>query len=146
MNVPKIEVVDFGSNCFWSYVYLSIVFSAYYQWWICLLVWLLSSFFYIDIFTFSFSSFCECVCACFFVWFCLYRFAFTICPRVLSVRFFVLFFFVFCLFVCFFSLFLFFWAVWLARSSCSGWVSGLRLWGGRAESRTLDHQKFPSPM
>ena len=33
-----------------------------------------------------FFSFCECVC----VWFCLYSFAFTICPRVLSVRFFLL--------------------------------------------------------
>ena len=36
---------------------------------------------------FPFFSFCECVCVCFFVWFCLYRFAFTICPRVLSIRF-----------------------------------------------------------
>ena len=36
---------------------------------------------------FSFFPFCECVCVCFFVWFCLYSFAFTICPRVLSVRF-----------------------------------------------------------
>ena len=36
------------------------------------------------IYFFSFFSFCECVCVCFFVWFCLYSFAFTICPRVLS--------------------------------------------------------------
>ena len=39
---------------------------------------------------FFFFSFCECVCVCFFVWFCLYSFAFTICPRVLSVWFFFL--------------------------------------------------------
>ena len=38
------------------------------------------------IYYFPFFSFCECVC----VWFCLYSFAFTICPRVLSVRFFLL--------------------------------------------------------
>ena len=42
-----------------------------------------------DIF-FFFFSFCECVCVCFCVWFCLYSFAFTIYPRVLSVRFFKL--------------------------------------------------------
>ena len=76
---------------FWFYVYLSIVFSAYYHWWICLLLWLLSTFIYIYIF--SFFSFCECVCVCFFVWFCLYSFAFTICPRVLSLC--------FCFLVCF---------------------------------------------
>ena len=69
MNVPKIEVVDFGSNCrlgvcflclicFWFYVYLSIVFSAYYHWRICLLAWLLSSFFflYICIYIYFFLS------------------------------------------------------------------------------------------
>ena len=38
---------------------------------------------------FPFSSFCECVCVCFCVRVCLYSFAFTICPRVLSIRFFV---------------------------------------------------------
>ena len=43
------------------------------------------------IYIFSFFSLCECVCVCFFVWFCLYRFAFNICPRVLSVRFFFFF-------------------------------------------------------
>ena len=32
-------------------------------------------------------SFCEGVCVCFSVLFCLYSFAFTTCPRVLSVRF-----------------------------------------------------------
>ena len=40
------------------------------------------------IYFFPFFSFCECVCVCFCVWFCLYSFPFTICPRVLSVRFF----------------------------------------------------------
>ena len=37
-------------------------------------------------------------------------------------------------------------AVWLTGSWCSGWVSGLSLGGGRAEFRTLDHQRPPSPM
>ena len=56
MNEPKIEAVDFGRNCrlgvcylqltcFDFYVYLSIVFSTCYHWWIYLLVWLHSSFF-----------------------------------------------------------------------------------------------------
>ena len=110
MNVPKMEEADFGSNCrlsdcflhlvfFWFYVYFSLVFSAYYHWWICLLVGLLTSFF---IYTFfPFFSFCECVCVCFLVRFCLHRFAFTICPMVLSVRFYV---FVFFLFFSFLSL------------------------------------------
>ena len=40
---------------------------------------------------FPFFSFCECVCVCLFVWFCLYSFAFTICPRVLYVCFFFVF-------------------------------------------------------
>ena len=39
------------------------------------------------IYFFPFFSFCDCVCLCFSVWFCLYSFAFTICPRVLSVCF-----------------------------------------------------------
>ena len=42
-------------------------------------------FIYIHIYFFPFFSFWECVCVYFFVWFCLYRFTFTICPRVLSV-------------------------------------------------------------
>ena len=57
-NHPKIEAVDYGSNynlgvCFlhligfWFYVYLSLVFRAYYHWQICLLIWLLSSFFFL---------------------------------------------------------------------------------------------------
>ena len=74
--------------CFWFYVYLSLALSACYHWWICLLVWLLSTFFK-KLFS-PFFSFCECVCVCvwvgvcFFEWFCLFRFAFTICNRVLS--------------------------------------------------------------
>ena len=76
MNVPKIEVVDFGSNCrlgvcllrlicFWFYVYL-ILFNAYYHWWICFLVWLLSSFYiYIYIFfLFLFLWVCMCMLLC----------------------------------------------------------------------------------
>ena len=39
---------------------------------------------------FSFFSFCECASVCLFVCFCLYSFAFTICPRVLSVRCFII--------------------------------------------------------
>ena len=53
--------MDFGSNCrlgvcflhlicLWFYVYLSLVFRAYYHWWICLLFWLLSSLFFLNIF------------------------------------------------------------------------------------------------
>ena len=35
-------------------------------------------------------------------------------------------------------------ALWLAGSWCSGRVSGLCLWGGRAEFRMLVHQRLPS--
>ena len=134
----------------------------------------------------SFLSFCECICVCFVVWFCLYSFAFAICPRVLSVRvfFFLVFFFGivfsacyhwwiwflvwllssfflflllfnflifnnyfndFILFFLSFFLFfsLFFWAMWLTGSWCSSRVSGLCLWGGGAEFRTLVHQRPP---
>ena len=83
MNVPKIEAVDFGSNfrlgvcslcliSFWFYVYLSLVFSAYYHWWISLLVSLLSSLYiYIYFFfppfslfvsVYVYASFCDFVC------------------------------------------------------------------------------------
>ena len=41
---------------------------------------------------FPFSSFCECVCVCFCVRFCLYSFAFTICPTVRSIHLFFFFF------------------------------------------------------
>ena len=97
-NHPRIEAVDFGSNCrlgisflclicFCFYVYLGLVFRAYYHWQICLLIWLLSSF-YIYIFFFSICSFCKCVCVCFFcvilsVQLCSYHLS-----RVLSVLFF----------------------------------------------------------
>ena len=37
------------------------------------------------------------------------------------------------------------WAVWLTGSWCSGRVSGLSLWGGRAKLRTLNHQRPPNP-
>ena len=82
MKVPKIKVVDFRSNCrlgvcflhliwFWFYVYLSLVFSACYHWWICLLVGLLSSFLLLLLLIFKiffpFFTFCECVCVCFCV-------------------------------------------------------------------------------
>ena len=49
----------------------------------------------------------------------------------------------------YFSFFLFslsFWAMWLTGCWCSGLVLGLRLWGGKAEFRTLDHQRPPGPM
>ena len=56
--------VDLGfAVCDWLvsdlYVYLSLVFSACYHWWICLLVWLLSSFsfYYFKNFFFYFNNF-----------------------------------------------------------------------------------------
>ena len=84
--------MDFGSKCrfgvcflhlicFCFYVYLSLLFSACFHWWVCLLVWSFSSFFLI--------FFCDCVCVYFFVWFCLFSFAFTSCFEVLSVHFFL---------------------------------------------------------
>ena len=51
---------------------------------------------------FPFSSFCEWLCVCFCVRFCLYNFAFTICPRILSDRFFLFLFLVFFNFKIFF--------------------------------------------
>ena len=101
MNHPKIEAVDFGSNCrfgvcflhlicFWFYVYLSLVFRAYYHWYICLLIWLLSSFFFVYIYIFPFSTFvsvyvyaslCDFVCIAlllpFVLGFCLSVFFFS---------------------------------------------------------------------
>ena len=41
-----------------------------------------------DILFFPLFHFCECVCVCFSGRICLYSFAFTICPRVVSARFF----------------------------------------------------------
>ena len=48
------------------------------------------------IYIFPIFSFCECACVCFCVWFCLYNFAFTICPRVLSIHFVFIYYFYFC--------------------------------------------------
>ena len=48
-------------------------------------------------------------------------------------------------FLSFFFISLFFWAMWLTGSWCSGLVSGLSLWGGRAKFRTLDHQRLSTP-
>ena len=116
---------------------------------------------------FPFFSFCECVYVCFCVWFCLYSFTFTICPRVLNVCFlffllkkiffliivfyfnnFLLFYFTLFYFISFFlsSIFfsLLFWAVWMKGSWCSSQVSGLCLWGRRAKFRTLVHKRPPS--
>ena len=60
------------------------------------------SFFIYRYIFFPFISFCGCVCICFFMWFCLYSFAFTICPRVcLSVLWFFCFFFFLLLFISF---------------------------------------------
>ena len=77
MNVPKIEGVDFGSNCrlgvcflcliwFWISVYFTLVFSACYNWWISLLVWLPSSFFFFFLFC-LFVGVCVYVSSCDFV-------------------------------------------------------------------------------
>ena len=60
------------------------------------LVALFFTFLYIFYIFFPFFSFCGCVRICVFVWFCLFRFAYTICPRVLTVC-------VLGLFVCLFS-------------------------------------------
>ena len=102
MDHPKIEVVDFGSNCrlrvcflhlicFWFYVYPSLVFRAYYHWQICLLIWLLSSIFTLYIFSFfsffvsvyMYASFCDIVCIAlllpFVLGFCLFFFFFSFC-------------------------------------------------------------------
>ena len=120
------------------------------------------------VYCFSFFSFCECVCVSLCVWFCLYSFAFTICPRLLSVRF------LFCCCCCliflnnyflffilitllyftllyfnffvlsFFFFSLLFWAVCMTGSWFSSQASGLCLWGGRAKFRTLVHKRSPS--
>ena len=127
--------------CFWFYVCVSLVFSVCFHFWNCLLVWLLSSFFSL-FFSFFILWVCVYVSLCDF---CLFSFAFTICFGVSSVRFLGIFFsFVFVLY-CFYFLF-FLCTVWLAGYWCSGWGSGQSLRGGRAKSRTLDHQRTPGPM
>ena len=117
---------------------------------------------------FRFLSSCECVCVCFCAWFCLYSFAFTICPGVLSVPYFffslwkiflnnyslffiliILFYFILSsfflfFFLSFYFLSLLFWAVWMKGSWCSSQASRLCLWGGRANFRTLVHKRPPS--
>ena len=81
--------------------------------------WTLGAMIYI---LFCFSSFCKYVCVCFSVWFCLYSFAFTICPRVLFVKYFflvVFFFGIFCIFSIVFSTCYRWWVcflVWLLSS------------------------------
>ena len=103
MSVPKIEAVDFGGNCgpgvcflhlicFWFYVYVSLLFSDCFYLCVCLLVRLLSSFFFLS----SFVS--VCVCLCDFVCLAL------LLPFVLE-------------FCTFFFFFLFFWAKQLAVSA-----------------------------
>ena len=75
--------------------------------------------------------------ALFFLSFCLLLFIF-------NNIFFIFYFNNFIFFLLSFFLFfpsLFFWAVWLTGSWCSGQVSGLSLWGGRAEFRTLVHER-----
>ena len=148
MNVPKIEAVDFGSNCrlglcflclisFWFYVYVTLLFSACYHWWICLLVWLLSSIFitfYFIIFSLSslFLSVYVYVSLC------------DLVSLVLLLPFgwgFYLFIFLFLFFVYFFF---FFQAMWPAGFWGFSQMSGLSLQGGRAETKTLDHQRPPS--
>ena len=47
-------------------------------------------------------------------------------------------------FLSFYFFSLLFWAMWLTGSLCSSQASGLCLWGGRAEFRTLVHQRPPS--
>ena len=114
--------VDLGlAVCDWLvsdfYVHISIVLSACYHWWMCLLV-LILSFFIINI----------------LIFFVLIVFKF------LNFNYLILFIYLLKKFFFFLFFFLFFWTVWLTGSWCSGLVSGLSLWGGRAEFRTLDHQ------
>ena len=97
---------------------LSIVFRACYHWWICFLVWLLSSFF-------LFFSF-------FFYYFLIFLFLINI----FYFNNFILF--------CFLSFFLPFLLSHVAdRVWCPSCRSGLCLWGGRAEFTTLVHQRPP---
>ena len=151
--------MDLGSNCrlgvcflclicLWFYVYLSLVFRTNYHWWIlfislvALFLFLFSFIYMFFFFPFSlfvnvyvYASLCDFVCIG-----CLLPFGLGFCLSFFGGDF-CLFHFVFL--YDFFSFFLFSWTVWLAGSWCSGWVSGLSLQGGRADSRILDHQKPP---
>ena len=104
------------SVCIFLFFFVfSIVFSACYNWWICFLVWLLSSFFF-----YYFKKF------------------------LITIFYFnnILFYFIFFFLSFFFSLL--FWVVWMTGSWCSSQASGLHLWGGRAKFRTLVHKRLPS--
>ena len=84
--------MDFGGNCglrvcflhlisFWFYVYLSLVFSDCFHLWVCLLVWLLSSFFFpLCVSVCVYVSLCDFVCLVlllpFVLGFCLFIFFF----------------------------------------------------------------------
>ena len=105
------------------FFFFSIVFSAGYHWWICFLVWLHSSFFLIPFFSFL-------LLINFFISNNFFYYYF------ISIS---LFYFIFLSFFLFFSFF--FWAGWLTGVWGSSRVSGLCLWGGRAEFRTLVHQR-----
>ena len=130
-------------------IIFSIVFNACYYWWICLLVWLLSPFFFKLFFYFK-TIFLITLFYFFpsFFFFSIFSLLFSH-PSTYQAQ------------PCLASeirwdwarsgwyghrLFsLFFWAVWLTESWCSGCVSDLSLWGGRAKFRTLVHQRPPSP-
>ena len=114
-------VLGFCLSGFCLFVF-SIVFSASYHWWICFLVWLLSSFF-LPFFFYYFLIFLTFNIFLFFNNF------------IFSLSFFLSF---------SLSFSLFFWSVWLTGSWCSGRVSGLCLSGGRAKFRTMIHQRSPS--
>ena len=110
---PRVLSVQF-------FFFFLVVFSACYHWWICFLDWLLSSFF-----LFLLTSYC-------------FNLIFNNWKNFYFNNF-ILFYFIY-LFL-FFSLF--FWAVRLTGSWCTTRVSGVCLWGGRAELRTLVHQRPP---
>ena len=106
--------------------FLNIVFSACYHWWICffgLVALFFLSFFFLFLLLLNF-----------FIFNIFFKFFILITLHL----------FYFLSFILFFSVF--FWALRLTGSWCSSWVSGLCLWGGRAEFRTLVHQRLPSSM
>ena len=115
---PRVLPVRF--LCLFVFVCFSIVFSTCYHWWICFWVWLLSSFFFFP-FLYYFLIFLILIIIFYFNNSILFHF--------------------FLSFFLFFSLL--FWVVWLTGSWCSSQVSGLCLWGGRAEFRTLVQQSPP---
>ena len=121
--------IDLGfAICDWLvsdfYVYLSLVFRACYHWWICLLVWLLSSLFFLM----AFKMF-----------------------SILIIHFLIFYFnnFIFFFLLSFFLSFLSFFFFSPFSSEPCGWQCtddlALSLWGERAEFRTLDRQRPPGP-